>query len=44
MTHMANQLILLMQELPDGNNSRLVNFRFVYNALKGQNLGHVVKD
>jgi hypothetical protein len=40
---MAEQLVLLIQELPEGNNSRLINFRFVYNALKGQNVGHVVK-
>lgn len=41
---MASELVLLIQEIPDGNFTRLANFRFVYNALKGKNLGHVVQE
>jgi hypothetical protein len=43
MTHMAQELVQLIAEVPEGNYTRLVNFRFVYNSLKGQNLGHVVQ-
>lgn len=34
--HMANQLCLLIEELPEGDASRLINFRFTYEGYKGK--------
>lgn len=44
MRYMANELVLLISEVPEGNYTTLVNFRSVYNSVKGQNLGHVIQD